>query len=426
MEKTLWLETPVRKPSTALKIPCDLKVEPYYGRAIEKRLWHTQYTIGSASSCDLVLDDPFVSKHHAELYLTEKNQYAIRSLNNRNGIFVNGTRVNDAYLSLGAVIKIGRSFLRFSKSFDPSKQDQKIFYVSNSFKEIIQEAKIAAKSNFSVLITGETGTGKEVVAKLIHENSFRASAPFISVNCASLSGDLVNSELFGHQKGAFTGAAKNRVGAILSAHRGTLFLDEFGDLPLPTQALLLRVLETKEVKALGSDEYQKSDFRLVTATSLSIETALAAKKLRSDLFYRIADNWIHIPPLRDRKPDIKAFVEGVLHKEQFQIEAEAKAILRQHNWSGNVRELNSVLNRAITRVKVRGTSIVLESDIHLHGHGTELASTTNPKFHSIRKMEEWMIRESLRRNAGQRKQVARELGIARSTLFQKLRKYKIQ
>lgn len=428
MEKTLWLESPVRDARQSLKIPCELELEPYYGRPRQKRLWHTQYTIGSDPNCDIVLDDPFVSKRHAELYLAEKQQYAIRSLSNRNGIFVNGTRVSDAYLTLGSTIKLGRSFLRFPRSEknDVAQQSNEIFYASAEFKQLIREVETLALSECSVLLTGETGTGKEVLARRLHNQSPRKNAPFISVNCASLSGGLVNSELFGHKRGSFTGADSNRIGAILSAHRGTLFLDEFGDLPLATQAILLRVLETKEVKAIGADSSQKSDFRLIVATSLSVERALELGELRSDLFYRVADAWIKIPPLRERREDISAIIEGVIRQDALQIEGEAKAILEQHEWPGNVRELNSVLARAKAKTRARGTEIILEEDILLHSRGGNLGTTNVLEIRSLKEMEEKLIRAALRRNGGQRQQAAKELGIARSTLFEKLKKYRIQ
>lgn len=425
MDKTMWLENPIKTVAGKGKVPIDILIEPYDGRKRSKRLWHTSYTIGSSKSCEIYLDDPFVSSQHATFSISTDGTYMLSDLDSKNGSYIDGTKVQNAEIPSGAILRLGRSRIRFpNNEHFPRRSMQNFIYASEPAEQLVTQIDMAAAASFPVLITGETGTGKEVVARAIHERSSRSTAPFIAVNCASLEGDLVNSELFGHRKGAFTGAEKNRLGAILSAHRGTLLLDEFGDLPLATQALLLRALETKEVKSVGSDHCQRSDFRMIAATSVPIANALSEGKLRKDLFYRVAGMWLKIPPLRERRADILAIADNLLLQNNLRLEELARATLQNYDWPGNVRELITVVKRAMDTARTQRRNIILDDDIDFFE--TPITKEfKSKKVYSIEAIERKLIIEALRRNGGSKTQTARDLGIARSTLFEKLKKMQI-
>jgi len=225
--------------------------------------------------------------------------------------------------------------------------------ISRTMQHIYRLSRLVAPRDTTVLITGETGTGKEVVARAIHELSARADSPFVVVNCAAIPESLLEAELFGHARGAFTGAVQSRVGRIHMAHGGTFFLDEVGDLPLAMQAKLLRFLQDGEVQRLGSSEVFRVDVRVICATNVRLLDYVKQKLFRQDLYYRIAVFPIELPPLRDRKEDIGQLAEHFLAKlcqdaglPSKRISASALAVLRQSLWSGNVRELQHAVERA--------------------------------------------------------------------------------
>jgi formate hydrogenlyase transcriptional activator len=225
---------------------------------------------------------------------------------------------------------------------------------SRVFTEALQQATLVAPGDTTVLLLGETGTGKELLARFIHDQSTREKGPFVAVNCAALPEALVESELFGHEKGAFTGAAGRKVGKFEVAHRGTLFLDEIGDLPLEAQAKLLRVLQDGLVQRVGSTAAVQVDVRVIAATNQDLEAAIAVNRFRSDLFYRVSVFPIRIPPLRQRREDIELlarhFVQrfaAKLRRSVVEIAEDALSRLREYDWPGNVRELQNVIERAV-------------------------------------------------------------------------------
>ncbi len=238
---------------------------------------------------------------------------------------------------------IGRSYDRDIKIIGNSK------VVRETFKTI---GKIAT-SDVSVLITGESGTGKELVARAIHQNSTRSAGPFMAVNCAAIPKDLLESELFGYRKGAFTGAQENRAGFFEMAHKGTLFLDEIGDLPLSLQGKLLRILQEKEVQRLGTTEGKPIDVRILAATNQDLGRLVKEKKFREDLFFRLNVIPLHLPPLRERKEDIPQLCEYFLDRMAQEmstgpkkISQEAMDFLKSYHWQGNIRELENMVKRA--------------------------------------------------------------------------------
>jgi two-component system nitrogen regulation response regulator GlnG len=235
----------------------------------------------------------------------------------------------------------------------PIDQEAKIVGSSKAVREIYKTIGKVASSDVSVLVTGESGTGKELVARAIHQNSARANGPFLAVNCAAIPKDLLESELFGYRKGAFTGADENRAGFFEMANKGTLFLDEIGDLPLNLQGKLLRILQEKEVQRLGSSESKPIDVRILAATNQDLQKMVKEKKFREDLFFRLNVIPFHLPPLRDRMEDIpllcEYFLRGMAQDMETtpkNISLEALETLKHYHWPGNIRELENVVKRA--------------------------------------------------------------------------------
>jgi len=241
---------------------------------------------------------------------------------------------------------------------------------SPEMKKVLSQIGEIAKSDTTVLILGETGVGKEVVAKAILNNSLRKDKPFISLNCSALSEKLIYSELFGHEKGSFTGADHRHIGRFEKAHGGTLFLDEIGDLPLDIQVRLLRVLETKEFERVGGKETIRSDFRLITATNRNLEQEIKKKMFRADLFYRINVYSIYVPPLRERRQDIPLLINYFIKDQAFKtgkisrlITDEEMSGLIEYSWPGNVREMKNFVERYVASSQT-GITELLETQFH--------------------------------------------------------------
>jgi formate hydrogenlyase transcriptional activator len=229
-----------------------------------------------------------------------------------------------------------------------------IIGASPAFKEVVRQVEVVAPTNATVLLQGETGTGKELLARAVHHQSFRSDHPFITVNCAAMPSGLLESELFGHERGAFTGALAQKLGRFELAHQGTLFLDEIGDLPLDLQPKLLRVLQEQEVERLGSTRTRRVDVRVLAATNRELAQMVDAGQFRADLYYRLHVFPITVPPLRQRSEDIPLLVRHFVRHYARQlgrrldtIPAEAMAALTHYHWPGNVRELQNIIERAV-------------------------------------------------------------------------------
>jgi DNA-binding NtrC family response regulator len=283
-----------------------------------------------------------------------------------------------------------------------------------------------APTDSTVLITGESGTGKELIARAIHGNSQRCYMPYIAVSCGALPDSLLESELFGYEKGAFTGAEHTKKGRFEMADKGTLFLDEIGDISLKTQVDLLRVLQEKEFRRLGGQEEIKVDVRILAATNRDMKKAISENRFREDLFYRLNVISIHIPPLRERKDDIpllvKAFIRKYcieMNKEQVKIAPSAMKLLMDYNWPGNVRELENVIERAL--VIGRGKEIITED---LPFSRKELGTEALPN--SLKLMEIMHIKRILKETDWNISKTARVLEIDRQTLYNKIEKYHIE
>ena len=295
---------------------------------------------------------------------------------------------------------------------------------SPKMKQIIELIKVVAKSNTTVLITGESGTGKELVARAIHSQSRRRDRPFVPVSCAALPESLLSSELFGHEKGAFTGAHIQRKGKIEFANRGTLFLDEIGEMSANIQVHLLRVLEEKEFARVGGNELVRADVRIISATNKDLKKAIASGQFREDLYYRLNVVNIELPPLRERREDILLLSRHFLKK--FALEnqkgisgfsREVNDFLLKYQWPGNVRELENTIERAV--ILAKGRYIGIDS---LLQRASALGTSAIPGT-SLKEVERNHIMGILNQTSGNYTEAARILGISRATLYHKVKAY---
>jgi formate hydrogenlyase transcriptional activator len=293
---------------------------------------------------------------------------------------------------------------------------------SRALRAVLDQVRIVAPTDSTVLIEGETGTGKEVIANAIHENSNRRSRPFIKLNCAAIPLGLLESELFGHEKGAFTGAVMQKLGRFEAANGGTLFLDEIGDIPLELQAKLLRVLQEQEFERLGSTHTRRVDVRVVAATNQNLEARIAEKQFRMDLYYRLNVFPISLPPLRVRPDDITALVAHFVHKFSARmskriskISRDALHAMKQHPWPGNVRELQNFLERAVILTEGDVLQIPpLPSRLPIRTDEMTLAEAEREHIRHALKESNWVV--------GGGAGAAARLGVKRTTLIGKIRK----
>ncbi len=311
-------------------------------------------TIGAHRGCDVVIDDPEVSRKHAELAATPEG-VRVKDLGSTNGTWWQGTRLTEAVLPSGSTLRFGKITVRISAGeaprVTPSEKHRfgAMVGASLTMRELFAVLELAAPSDATVLIEGESGTGKELAARAIHDHSARAKGPFVVVDCSAIPETLIDSHLFGHVRGAFTGAERDRKGAFVEASGGTLFLDELGELPLAAQARLLRALEAHTVQPVGADRPVEVDARVVAATHRDLSKMVADKAFRFDLFYRLAVVHVALPPLRDRLDDLPELIAAFYAARGTApgpIDGENLERLARHAWPGNIRELRNVLERA--------------------------------------------------------------------------------
>ncbi len=305
-----------------------------------------------------------------------------------------------------------------------------IIGASEKMKQVLELAGRVAASDASVIITGESGTGKELLAKAIHYNSSRAEGPFIAVNCAAIPDTLIESELFGHVKGAFTGAVKDKEGKFELADGGTIFLDEIGELRVDLQAKLLRVIQERQVDRVGGGLPYPIDVRIIAATNMDIERAVRDGAFREDLYYRISVITLRLPPLRERREDIPLLAEYFLRKYvrsgDVKIEPEALAMLSAHGWPGNVRELENVMERAAV---LRQGAAITRTDLpeqvqKSRAQGLESVVLNLPEDGlSLEDLEKQLIIKALEKQKGNQTRAAEYLRITRPTLIYRMEKY---
>ncbi len=315
--------------------------------------------VGADRSCDLVLTDSAISSHHFEIRTTAKG-FVLTDLESTNGTTVDGLRVGSCFLDSGAVVRVGRTKMRFSPSRENleiplSAKDRfgSLLGSSAAMRRVFALLERVAPTDATVLIEGESGTGKELVSRSLHQASQRPEGPWITVDCGAIPENLVESELFGHERGAFTGADRARAGAFEAASGGTILLDEIGELPLVVQPKLLRVLEGREIKRVGRTSHTPVDVRVLAATNRDLASEVEAGRFREDLYYRLAVVRVEVPPLRQRPDDVLPLVEHFLEQlspgltPEEAIGRETLAMLKRHDWPGNVRELRNVVERLL-------------------------------------------------------------------------------
>ncbi|MEM9692666.1 MAG: sigma 54-interacting transcriptional regulator [Myxococcota bacterium] len=312
--------------------------------------------VGSAADADLVLDDPTVSRRHSVFSLAD-GMVRIRDLGSRNGTFIGSTGVQDGVVQEGTVVRVGETHLALRPSWvrptiapSSARRFGELYGTSVAMRSVFSLLERAAPREVPVLIEGETGTGKDLAARSIHHASRRARKPFVVFDCASVPENLVESELFGHARGAFTGAHRDREGAFGRADGGTLFLDELGELPLSLQPKLLRAIESQQIRSVGANDTRQVDVRLIAATNRNLRAEVERGAFRGDLLYRLDVVRVHMPALRHRPADIEGLVTDLLMGHLppgDRVAGPNLERLRGYQWPGNVRELRNVLQRAL-------------------------------------------------------------------------------
>jgi transcriptional regulator with GAF, ATPase, and Fis domain len=342
----------------ALEFP-SVQLEAIAGPDRGQRLKLTGETarIGTGGHCAFRLTDPTVSRLHCAL---EVRRSAVRIVDSgsTNGTYIDGVRVRDADITAGSTIRIGATSIRVDLDDEPIRvplSDRThlggVIGGSVEMRRIYAILERVAPTDATMLIEGETGTGKEVVARAIHDLSRRAGEPFIAVDCGAITESLIESELFGHVRGAFSGAVSNRPGLFEEAHGGTIFLDEIGELPPSLQPKLLRALETREIRRIGANTAKKIDVRVVAATNRELAQSVNDGTFREDLYFRLAVVNVRLPPLRTRREDIPALVQHFYERmtgEEAIAPRELVASLVSRAWPGNVRELRNVVERSVS------------------------------------------------------------------------------
>jgi transcriptional regulator with PAS, ATPase and Fis domain len=331
---------------------------PAAGRSLESS--SDRQTVGSAEPCELRVDDPTVSRFHCEISILPDGAH-VRDLDSKNGTIVDGVQVRDAYLRSGSLVRLGRTVVRFDYAAESNRIPMS---AATRFGSLVGESvamrstfallERAAQSDATVLLEGETGTGKGQAARSLHGASARAAGPFVVIDCAAMPANLLESELFGHERGAFTGAVARRTGAFEEAHGGTIFLDELGELPADLQPKLLRVLEEREIRRVGGTAVQAVDVRVIAATNRDLRAEVNLGRFRADLYFRLAVLRITLPSLRARPEDLPALATALLetlgasaHDRARVLSPERLQRMQGSAWPGNVRELRNVLERAL-------------------------------------------------------------------------------
>lgn len=387
--------------------------------------------IGKDNSCSVQVFDSYMSDRHARLE-AKGSTCLIKDLRSDSGTFVNGAQILEALLKDGDLITLGSTDFVIHDS-KVKKKDFKLKSKSDYWQSQLESLSSVAVTKHPVLLLGPSGTGKDVIAHALHESSQVAKSPFVSVNCSALTETLVESELFGHTKGSFTGAIADRKGAFESARGGTLFLDEIGDLTYSLQAKLLRALENNEIRPVGSDKSVKTDVRIIAATHQNLYQKIREGSFRSDLYYRLNVITIETPALKDRIEDFDELLYSFARQMKVRFSFSAIQALKKHDWPGNIRELRNVVARASALfpkkyIEEKHVDILLNKKERL-AHLPTGVSYVNPgdsnQMSVIREIEKQMILKRLAANQGNQKRTAVDLGMPKSTLHDRIRHYNI-
>jgi len=392
-------------------------------------------SFGSSPACDLVLTDKTVSRKHL-MAVREGDEIFLRDQGSTNGTFIQGSRFKEITVGFGAEIRLGRTVIKFlpeEEVVEPKLSDSDHFgsLVGRDIKmrRLFALLEDIAPTDATVLIEGETGTGKELIAEEIHNHSPRRNGPFVVFDCGAVPRELIESALFGHVKGSFTGAVADRKGAFAESHGGTIFLDEIGELALELQPALLRALDKKAVRRVGANTYERVDVRVVAATNRDLREEIGKKMFPEDLYYRLAVILVKLPPLRERGGDIPLLVEHFVKTfstgRNIHVGPEDLARLQRHGWPGNVRELRNVLERAC--VLSKGDSLNLDDALTEEAAPTLGIRTDLPfkeaKGQLVELFEREYIVDLMRRHKMNLSAAAREAQIDRKHLRELIRKY---
>jgi len=386
--------------------------------------------IGTAPSNELPLRDRTVSRFHCEVRIVG-NAVRLVDSGSTNGTLVDGVRVRDAELTTGSKVRVGATVLTVSASgeralvdLSPRHSFGEVLGVSVEMRRLYAILEKIAPTDTTVLIQGETGCGKELVARAIHDASARSQQPFVVVDCGAIAENLIESELFGHVRGAFSGAVGDRRGLFEEADGGTLFLDEIGELPAALQPKLLRVLETGDFERVGSSRTRHVNVRIVSATNSNLGEEVAAGRFRQDLLFRLNTVEINLPPLRERREDIPALANHFLrqHAQRYRkniagFDAAALQALLDHPWPGNIRELDHAVERGV--LMAQGEKIRLGE----LGLRIDRDATSRIEDMSLEDVEGFLIKKAMARFDGNVSQAAKALGLSRSALYRRLQRY---
>lgn len=409
------------------------EAKPLFRRPLDQ----TRLTIGRDPACDIQLLDAAISRQHCVIE-KEGRSFVLKDFS-RNGTFVNAKRIALTRLHEGDRIQVGpwqlifslngnettaETFVEANQSSPPAIIDRMLGN-SKPTKKVLEQIRKAADCSVPVCLVGASGTGKELAARLVHDLSSRCGQPFVAINCGAIPANLIESLLFGHERGSFTGACERHQGVFEQADGGTLFLDEIGEMPLELQTRLLRVLETQVVRRVGGKADIAVDVRLVAATLRNLKERVIAGQFREDLFFRLFVFSIDLPSLAERKEDIVLLANHFLgtlspNGQPPVLSPKALAKLKEYAWPGNVRELRNVIQRALL---VGNGKVIEAKDVELTYLSLPNMATGEKKLID---QEKCSILEALRKARGNRSQAARLLGIARTTLASKLRRYQIK
>jgi DNA-binding NtrC family response regulator len=401
-----------------------------------------QMLIGTHTNTDLRLTDKGVSRYHLELQMRQEG-LAVTDLDSTNGTFLGTTRINSVVLGGAAKLRLGTHTdievvpADVHVTIDGYRGERfgQVLGTSRIMQDLFGLLERVASTDATILLEGETGTGKELLAEAIHQRSPRRNGPFVVVDCGALSRELAASELFGHVRGAFTGAVADKKGLLEEANGGTLFLDEIGELPLELQPQLLRALEKREVRPVGEVRARKVELRVIAATHRNLAEGVRAGTFREDLYFRLAVVRAQVPPLRKRKEDIPVIIRHFLreqHREDFQISSEILAQLMAHEWPGNVRELRNVVERGVSfdGASVAGDVGEATGDASAYvpaGVGKDVLSKPfkEAKGLLVESFEREYLTQLLARHHGNISRAALEAGIDRNYIHRLVKKYNI-
>jgi DNA-binding NtrC family response regulator len=396
--------------------------------------------VGKHPENDVVIDAAGVSRYHLE-FRAEPDRVLVRDVGSKNGTYFDGARVTEVRVGAGAVIRIGgpgglelHIELAEQPSITPSALDHfgPLIGSSRGMRSLFTILERTAPSNATILIVGETGTGKELVAQAVHQSSPRANGPYVVVDCGAIPHNLVESELFGHKRGAFTDAHADRSGAFEAANGGTLFLDEIGELPLDLQPKLLRAVESRSIQRIGETARRPVDVRLIAATNRDLVHEVSSGRFRQDLFFRLAVVSVHLPPLRERGDDVLMLARHILKtlggENAFELSKDVEQALLAYSWPGNVRELRNAIERAIHLGAEHAIPMVpgQRGEEHLHADDAPDLPFKEAKEQIISAFERAYLERLMSRHSNNISAAARDAGIDRNYLYRLLKKHGLE